>query len=345
VVANALKEFKVGEEGDPEPDAGTKPVVAKSADPAKPVTPAAEDPARNPDGTFKAQVVDPAAPVVEPAKPVVAPANFTDAPNRFSPDAKTAWKDAPEPVRAEIHRAVGELEAGIDKYRAAAAEYEPLHEYGEIAKQHGTTIKDALDRYTNLERGLRSGNPTEQIAEVLSYAGLSAVEFAQGVMSAVNGQQPQAEDPGVQGNPQQAALIRDMRNEIVNLRQQFGNMNTTINNQQHLQTQVQLETELANFASTHPRTEELSGEMTKMLSSGYANDLADAYDKADRVMPSPVAPQPTPGVVTPAPSVQTDKAGLSVTGAPSGGSDPVNRKTPSSAEAAVRDSFAQLGIR
>lgn len=347
VVANALKTFKVGEEGEPEP--------AKPADPAvKAVIPAAEDPARNPDGTFKTQA-DPALPAAGAAKPVADPAkpvdpvNFTEAPNRFSPDAKTAWKEAPEAVRAEIHRAVGELETGLDKYREAATEYEPLREYGDMAKQHNTTIKDALDRYTNLERGLNSGNPTASIAEVLSYAGISAVEFAQGVMNAVDGQQRQpvgveeGQAPG--DNPQQAGLIREMRNEIVSMRQQLGNMNSTINEDKRLQTQVQLETELYDFAAVHPRTEELSGEMTKMLSSGYATDLADAYAKADRVIPALGAPQPTPGVVTPAPAVQTDKAALSVTGAPSGGSDPVNRKPPSSAEAAVRDSFAQLGIR
>ena len=42
---------------------------------------------------------------------------FAEPPSRFSPDAKAAWKDAPAPVQAEIHRAVAELEKGIEKYR------------------------------------------------------------------------------------------------------------------------------------------------------------------------------------------------------------------------------------
>jgi hypothetical protein len=90
--------------------------VEKPVAKAEPVK--SDGPARSEDGKFAAKTADgektetvqqPAA-KVEAGKPATPAA---DAPARFSTDAKAAWATAPEPVKAEVHRAIREMEAGI----------------------------------------------------------------------------------------------------------------------------------------------------------------------------------------------------------------------------------------
>ena len=263
---------------------------------------------------------------------------FTEPPNRFSSDAKASWKDAPEPVRAEIHRAVTELESGIEKYRADSEAYEPIREFDTMAKQHGTSIKDALVRYTALEKQLTGPNKTEAIAEVLSYAGISAQDFATQILKQAGVSEDMTGDQTAQLEfaGRQDQTVRNLRAEIAGLRQDMGQVTTTVQNQ----TDAAIAKDVQDFAADHPRFDELSPEITKMLSTGYASDLPDAYEKAERLNPASTPPS----VETPKSEDQPKKASLSVTGAPSSGSDPVNRKTPSSAEEAVERSFAALNL-
>ena len=295
-------------------------------EPAKTPAPVSD---RNPDGTFKAKEVDPATPVdpaKEPAKPL---ANFTEAPPRFSSDAKAAWKDAPEPVRAEIHRAVTEMETGIERYRTEAEAFAPLKEYDTLAKQHGTSINEALDRYTALEKGLASPNPTESIREVLRYANLSAVDFAKGVLQAA-GMSVGPSDPNnpAPANDRQGQIMEQLYNKIDQLEHQIGSMGASVQEQQN---NVAMSA-IAEFAVDHPRLDELSGEIVSMLKTGFAQDLPEAYEKAARLNPLPTPPVPDP-------EAQNLKGQLSISGAPSSGSDPTNKKVPSSPKEAVDQSF------
>ena len=286
---------------------------------------------RNPDGTFKAdeptdEPVKSEDPAKEPAKPL---ANFTEAPPRFSSDAKAAWKDAPEPVRAEIHRAVTEMETGIERYRTEAEAFAPLKEYDTLAKQHGTSINEALDRYTALEKGLASPNPTESIREVLRYANLSAVDFAKGVLQAA-GMSVGPSDPNnpAPANDRQGQIMEQLYNKIDQLEHQIGSMGASVQEQQN---NVAMSA-IAEFAVDHPRLDELSGEIVSMLKTGFAQDLPEAYEKAARLNPLPTPPVPDP-------EAQNLKGQLSISGAPSSGSDPTNKKVPSSPKEAVDQSF------
>lgn len=74
-----------------------------------------------------------------------------EAPARFSPEGKQAWETAPEPVKAEVHRAIGELQKGIDDHQKR---WEPIKPYDDLARQHGTELHKALERYVAFDRHL-----------------------------------------------------------------------------------------------------------------------------------------------------------------------------------------------
>jgi len=319
---------------------------SRSKDETKPAEPKVDAKGRehNPDGTFKAKEKDDGEEPENTAKEEPADSSittFAEPPNRFSADAKSAWKNAPEPIRAEIHRAVKELESGIEKYREEIAEFEPLREYNQMAKQHGTNIKDALDRYTGLERMLAGENPMAAIQDVMSYAGVSPQQFAAQVLkeNGIEGEVTPEHLAQLQNAGHQDSVIRSLRNEIAALKQEISGVSTSVQDQKT----AEIERQVTAFAADKPRFEELSEDIKFFIESGRTDDLAEAYDLAERLNPAPVASEPPP-VEEPAPDAQPKKGSLSVTGAPSSGSNPANRKPPSSAKDAVDRSFETLGI-
>lgn len=297
---------------------------------------------RNADGTFKAKTDTPAENKAEkaPDKPqdgdktkeaakdtAEKPATFGEAPSRFSADAKAAWANAPEPVRAEIHRAVSELEKGIQQYKS---EFDPLKPYVEMAKQHNTSVPKALDNYINLERTLMS-DPERGMQMVADYAGIDLRAFAAKLAG-------QTLDEAASKTDQ---VIRELNSKIANLEQQLGGVSTTIQEQRHQGVLSQVEA----FAADHPRFEELATDIEFFIKSGRTQDLQEAYELAERLNPAPQAPAPAaPAAPQPDRAAQTRKGSLSVTGAPSSGSDPAIRKPPSSAREAIDHAFASIGL-
>ncbi|MEM9523127.1 MAG: hypothetical protein AAF982_03900, partial [Pseudomonadota bacterium] len=77
----------------------------------------------------------------------------------------------------------------------------------------------------------------------------------------------------------------------------------------------------------------------RLLETGYASDLRDAYDKADRLNP---APHPAASAAPP-PPVQTRPA-LSITGAPGAGSDPDARRASKTRSEAIARGFSRAGL-
>jgi hypothetical protein len=249
------------------------------------------------------------------------------APDRFSPDAKTAWEAAPEPVKAEVHRAIRELEQGHQKYKADAEAFSEVREYHELAKQHGTSIKDALTRYTGLEQRLASSDSNvkaQAVAEVLQYAGITPHQYA----AYVSGQSPD------QVQSQNDQTINSLRQELSDLKKQIGGVTSTIQEQRSSAVM----NDIAKFAESHPRFDELGETIAELISKGMTDDLQKAYDMAERLNPAPVVQQKAPEpVVVPVPDIKTDdlkaqtlKGSKSVAGAPTPGSNPGGQGKPSS---------------
>jgi hypothetical protein len=259
--------------------------------------------------------------------------HFAEPPTRFSPDAKTAWKDAPEPVRAEVHRAFREFEQGIQRYRDDAAAYADLKDYDALAKQHGTTIRATMDQYLRLSQTLQSRDPMPAIQELLRHAGMTV----QDLVAHVSGQQPEQASAGA------AREIMELRNQVGQLQSQLqgelGQVKSTLQNQQA----QGLLGEIQQFASDKPRFDELSMEIAAQVRAGY--DLDEAYVRAERLNPLPAAPSPPAAAQTGVhdPTAQT-RGSLSVTGAPAAGSDPRNRGPSPTTRAALDRSWALLGL-
>lgn len=273
--------------------------------------------------------------------------HFADPPTRFSPDAKAAWKDAPELVRGEVHRAFREMEQGYAKLRDDATAYADLKDYDALAKQHGTTIRATMDQYLRLSQTLQSRDPMPAIQELLRHAGMTV----QDLVTHVTGQQPEQASAGA------AREIMELRNHIGQLQQQLqgelGQVKSTLQNQQA----QGLLGEIEQFASDKPRFDELSMEVAAQVRAGYPLD--EAYVRAERLNPLPPGLDPraasspptaaqtgTPAAAqtgTPDPMAQT-RGSLSITGAPAAGSDPRNRGPSPTTRAALDKSWALLGL-
>ena len=99
------------------------------------------------------------------------------APARFSPAAKAEWNTAPETLRAEVTRMEREFTAGFAKYKTAAERDASLAEFHERAAKGGTTVKEALCKYVNLEDQLRA-DPLRGLEIICQNVGLSLREVA-----------------------------------------------------------------------------------------------------------------------------------------------------------------------
>lgn len=244
-----------------------------------------------------------------------------EAPARFSADAKAAWKDAPEPVRAEAHRMMRELESGIQKKDEQLA---PLKPYFDMAEKAGTRVQDAMARYVNMEHMLRQ-DPAQGFRHLAQNMGISPQEVAQMLTGQQQEGQPDPRD----------RQIAQMGQQISQLRQQLGGVSQSMQSQQETQIHQQVEA----FASQHTRFDELAEEITQLLETGYATSLEDAYEKAERLNPAP-QPEPEPA---PAPPAQTREA-KSVTGAPTSGSNPANRQPSKTRTEALSRAFSRAGL-
>lgn len=310
----------------------------------------ASERARNPDGTFAAKTVEESNESSVETQPEAKPASPLDTPpERFSPDAKAAWAQAPESVRGEINRAVAELENGLSQYKSRAEYFSPLEGYAQRAQQQGTDLKTVLDNYLGWEN-LLSQDPGNGFVALLQNMGQDPLAFAQFILSGAGVNADNQDDPGRQSQIHQRQLA-NQHSELNDLRQTVGELRKYIDEmQEHQATQ-----QIAEISKDKPGFDDLRPLMSQLMQSRMAQTLDEAYSMAARLKPEaiPVPPQPahvsgqpasSPDMQVTPPTAQTRKAGLSVTGAPSSGSNPANRKPPTSTREALERSFASVGF-
>jgi hypothetical protein len=262
------------------------------------------------------------APVAE--QPVAVPP-----PSRFAKAAQEAWGQAPEVIRAEVARMEAELTKGLSEYQQR---FEPLRQFDEMARQSGKSLDTVLHQYVGMEQQLRT-DPVAGFALIAQNMGLNPVQWAETIIARFNGAAPQG------GMPVELAPVMQT---VEQLKQEFER-------ERQARVQERIASEVEQFASSAPRFEELSSDITRMLETGFAEGstpierLRDAYAKAERLRPAPVTQAPPAPPRTPDPA-QTRKASLSVTGSPGNGSDPTSRKPAGSAREALANAFAQSGF-
>lgn len=321
-IRKALEDTGIAEKG--QRDSGDTPSPKAEADGEQP---------RGPDGRFAAkdgvQKLDsaterPQEGEGEQAAKEDAP-KADGAPSRFSADAKAEWDKAPASVRGEVSRAIRELETGIQQKDAQLA---PLKPYFDMAKQHGVNLADTLGRYVAMETALRQDLRGGLTAIARNYG----MTFDEMIAEASGSAAPTGD---VASKDRE---ILALRQQVDDLAQQLQGLSTNVHDQRVQTVHAQVE----EFARTHPRLEELSGEIVRMIETGYATDLADAYAKAERLNP---APQPMPpGQAAPAQPAAQTRPTRSVTGAPTAGSDPAYRKPSNSRQEAIARAINAVGF-
>jgi hypothetical protein len=126
---------------------------------------------------------------------------------------------------------------------------------------------------------------------------------------------------------------------------------------QHYQSQLQhfqshqratAEQQVAEFGRTHPRFEELAGDIGKIISGKIRGDLEGAYRLAELWNPLPDAARNGSEAAPVAPPAATARNGapnpkttLSISGAPSAGSNPANRPTSKSSQDSIDYAFSK----
>lgn len=215
-------------------------------------------------------------------------------PARFLPKAKDVWVNTPRPVQAEVERMAADHAAELEQFAEPKRFHDELKEYDGMAKQAGTTVKGALDRYVAFDRQLsqdfgkgvaslaqgQGKQPQEVIAEVLRAYGVSPQEYAQMVT-----QNPQAHQAQAPQQRQPDPVAAQAMQEVASLKYELASRD--------LEARV-----ITPFIAAKPRFHELQGDIAFFLQSDKvprslspADRLEVAYDMAERLNPSPNRPQ------------------------------------------------------
>ncbi|MDI9407811.1 MAG: hypothetical protein QM523_01030 [Candidatus Pacebacteria bacterium] len=308
----------------------------------------AKKPESKPEKAAPEAKVEPEAPAA-PEKPSPRPTAYKEPPAGFDPAAKGEWEAVPESVRGAMHRRAQEMEQGIAKYRADAQEYEPVKKYADMARQSGTTLDQALSRYTQIEEILRR-DPIAGLEAVVANLGLNGPNghpaTLRDVAAHILGQKPD------QMASRQEATISQLNRQLQEVTQKLSGFQRHIEAQQQEAKFSHAETEWGSFQREYPRAAELGSPIADFLTKYPApanmsikDRLADAYAWA-------VAKHPDGAHTAEQPLVQTQTAPMpnpagqkSISGSPGGNPQiATGSRKPVDRSAAVERAMRAAGL-
>lgn len=234
-----------------------------------------------------------------------------DPPARFLPKEREAWGNVPNVVKSAISRLSQDHETEVSQYRSSHEEWTKLDKFQQMAKQHGVTVHDALDRYTRVDHLLHSNFP-EGIRQLMAQHNVTPEQYANHVLNNPEAHRaptrPATPDPAVQ----------QMSGEVEKLKQ-------TITEMRHEKAAAEI---INPFRAANPRYQELEDDIAFFLDSGKIpaslspqEKLEAAYDMAVRINPTSavVAAQAieAPAAKTERPA-KLDAGTKSIRGAPTG---------------------------
>lgn len=240
--------------------------------------------------------------------------NIKEPPSGFLPRAREKWSSVDPEVQSEMHRLTAAFEKGKAEYQEDREFRKDLRSYEEMAREHGTTVKQALEQYTAIDRLLKQ-SPLEGIERVLSTLNITPQQYANHILQ----NPPQQRDPNVTRLEQQVSQLTQQLQQVTQSSQQTQ--------QQAAEQQVEANI-IAPFRASlgaNDRYEELKGDIAFFLNSDRVPSnlsaqqrLAAAYDMAERINPAPRVADEEPR--TTAPAAQLIPGGnKSVSGSPSSG--------------------------
>lgn len=192
---------------------------------------------------------------------------YSEPPKGIHEKAQREWMNAPKSVRAEVHRRFEELENGITEYQERWADIEP---FDRLAKQHGTTVPDALRRYIGFEQAIRN-DPIKGLRLAAQDLGVNFDQVVRQVAGLPRDQE-------IERAQARAAHFENLTNDMVREVKSVVDRLTVA--------------EVDQFAKAHPRFDELAEKIAGLLTSGTAATLDDAYSMAERLFPAPASKTP-----------------------------------------------------
>jgi hypothetical protein len=223
----------------------------------------------------------------KPVKQLPETAPYRDPPVRMTDAAKADWHATPETVRGDIHRVQQEFGKAYAVYKGSFDAYQPIARFDKMAREHGTTLEQALVNYTSMEQKLRSDliGGLDVIINNLGLKGANGAKIGlRDVAYHVLSQSPEQLKQVQMGNAQQAqtSQIGALHQEIAGLKQTLQQMHS---HQQFAQTRSQVD----QFADSHPRLDELGALIKAEVDLGF--DLETAYRRAELLQPATTAAQ------------------------------------------------------
>lgn len=259
-------------------------------------------------------------------------------PTSWSPTAKAAFNELPQPVKDAISKREQEVNNGFAKL----ADYKPLDQWIDLAKQSGTDLNTALQNYRSIELRLEQ-DFVGGIAHLAQRQNVHPVQLAQAILSRF-GVSPQNGEAASQQAHQQAVDLSPIQEELRALRDHIS--------QQEMAT---VNSEIERFASDakqHPYFANVKADMGRLIETGQAQNLDDAYDMAcwanKEIRALLIKQQAMPQSAKAEDAVQRAKAADKATGgAPAAGFSPAAPKV--AAGASIRDTIraavdAQRGV-
>lgn len=259
---------------------------------------------------------------------------FATPPQRLSEDAKAEWAQVPVGVRAEVSRAVDEMEKGIEKYRDDAGKYDEFREIHEAIEANGQKAGDVIAHYRGMEEML-AADPMRGLDTICRNLGSDLRTVAAQVMGQTVDQTAQ----------QQNTVVNELQQQIRQLESKI----TGISDQSVQDIEARTMADIDSFATGHEHFDAVSDDMTLLIDTGKADTIQAAYDLAVRINNLSAAASEAPAQASEAePSADPKRGGnLSIDGAPVNGTAPAGAKPKRSKSLpdALENAFKEAGVR
>jgi len=185
----------------------------------------------------------------------------TAAPSSWTRETAGKWADLPDDVKAEIHRRETDYHRGIEQYRQGAQALQEVQQvfapYMQNFQAAGVHPLQGAAHLLGVENTLRNGSPQEKaqkVAEIIRDYGIDPATIQP--LPALDPQTQQLMRQNQQLQNFQHITLQRQQQAVMNEIQAFG----------------------ANPANAH--FEAVKQDMAALLTSGQAQSLQDAYDKA-----------------------------------------------------------------
>lgn len=285
-----------------------------------------------------------------------------EAPARFLPRAKELWANVPHPVREEFDRVMRENDTQTDQYRESHQFREELKSFEDEARATGTTIKEALTNYVNMEKSLRA-DPATGFRQLLSNMQMQPQQAISHILRAFN-VTPQALAQHISQNPNEYTALATPRQQQFQPQQQ-PQQHQVAPEVKALQEQLsairaeQVQASVIDpFRDDYPEYDQYEAQIAKVLERGIIEELhGNGLSPRDKLevalfMVAPHAKRATEAVTSPvlSPAAASSPVGdlrgnKSVKGAPTPGTDSSSRRRGNMSRTEALDAaWAELGL-